>query len=111
MPQQSVFFDERTDAKRVRVLKVYDKAYAHSCFEVMNEDALAFLAESLDLRSKYDLPESSTTLQWEDVEDEAREDGNLLSFFVVLEESDAESKPVYVSPDWPSAERFATALF
>ena len=109
MPQQSIFFDERTDAKRAQVLKVYDAAYARSCFDEMNEDALAFLGKSLDLESKYDLAESAITLQWEDVEVEAREDGNLLSFFVVIEESEGTSRPVYVSPDWPSAEKFASA--
>jgi hypothetical protein len=107
MPQQSVIFDERTDAKRVRVLKVYDAAYARSCFDEMNEDALAFLGKSLDLASEYDLPESHLALQWEDVEGEAREDGNLFSFFVVLEESASVSHPVFVSPDWPTAEEFA----
>jgi len=109
MPQQSVFFDERKDAKRVRVLKVYDAAYARSCFDEMSDDALKFLQRSLDLENNYDLPDSSATLQWEDVEQEAREDGNLFSFFVVLEERDSQSNPLYVSPDWPSAEAFAKA--
>jgi hypothetical protein len=45
MPKESVFFDERTDAKRVRVLKVYDAAYARACFDEMSEDALAFLSK------------------------------------------------------------------
>jgi len=107
MPQQTVFFDERTDAKRVRVLKVYDAAYARSCFDEMNEEELAFLSKSLDLESNYDLPNPPVTLQWEDVEGEAREDGNLLSFFVVLEESGAISRPAFVSPDWPTSEAFA----
>jgi len=107
MPQQSVFLDERTEGKRVQVLKVYDAAYARSCFDEMNEDALVFLRDSLDLESKYDLPELPITLQWEDVEGEGGEDGNLLSFFVVLEESGGTSRPIYVSPDWPSAEKYA----
>lgn len=112
MPQQSVFFDERTDAKRVQVLKVYDEAYARSCFDEMNEDALLFLRKSLDLENKYDLPELPVTVQWEDVEVEAREDGNLMSFFVVIAESEGQSIAVYVSPDWPSAEAFAkTQMF
>lgn len=107
MPQQTVFFDKRTDAKRVLVLKVYDAAYARSCFDEMNEESLAFLSKSLDLESNYDLPESPVTLQWEDVEGEAREDGNLLSFFVVIEESGAISRPTFVSPDWPTSEAYA----
>lgn len=108
MPRESVFFDERTDAKRVRVLKVYDAAYARACFDEMGEDALAFLSKSLDLGSKYELAETGLELAWEDVAEEAREDGNQLSFFVVLEEKDNHSQPIYVSPDWPSAERFAS---
>ena len=39
--------------------------------------------------------------------DSAREDGNLLSFFVVSEAQNGISKHLYVSPDWPSAEAFA----
>lgn len=107
MPQQSVFFDERTGSTRVRVLKLYDISYARSCFEEMDENALAFLSKSLDLDGKYDLGEPVTTLKWEDVAEEAREDGNTLSFFVVVEESASDSRPLYVSPDWPSAEQFA----
>jgi hypothetical protein len=35
-------------------------------------------------------------------------DGNLVSFFVVNEENRSISKNLYVSPDWPSAQAFAT---
>src|SRR4051812_48301881 len=72
MPRESVFFDEPTEAKRVRVLKVYDAAYARACFEEMGEDALAFLSKSLDLGSKYELADSGSDVAWEDVEEEAR---------------------------------------
>ena len=40
MPQLSIFLDKRTESKRVQVLKVYDAAYAHSCFDEMDEDAV-----------------------------------------------------------------------
>jgi hypothetical protein len=53
------------------------------------------------------LADNGSEVVWEDVEQEAREDGNLLSFFVVLEGRDNQDSPLYVSPDWPSAERFA----
>jgi hypothetical protein len=92
------------------VLKVYDAAYARSCFDEMDQNALAFLSESLDLGSKYELAEPVTGPTWEDLEDEAREDGNLLSFFVVMSEKDHQPRPVYVSADWPSAETFAKRL-
>jgi len=110
MPQQTVFLDKTTDAKRVQVLKVYDATYARSCFDEMDEDALAFLSESLDLGSKYELTEPVTDPTWEDLEEEAREDGNLLSFFVVISETAHQPRPVYVSADWPSAETFAKRL-
>jgi hypothetical protein len=37
----------------------------------------------------------------------AREDGNQLSFFVVIESDGKSSEYLDVSPDWPSAETFA----
>jgi hypothetical protein len=110
MPEQSIYFDERTESKRVQVLKVYDAAYSRLCFDEMGEVALAWLSKSLDLKSNYELIEPESNLTWEDIEEEAREDGNVLSFFVVLEESDGPFRPLYVSPDWPSAEGFAKEL-
>lgn len=107
MRQQAIFFDERTATKRVQVLKVYDVSFARECFNEMNEDALSHLSESLEIDGKYELDDTGDKPTWEDLEDEAREDGNLLSFFVVLEESNGQSKLLYVSPDWPSAETFA----
>jgi hypothetical protein len=40
----------------------------------------------------------------------AREDGNLLSFFVVTTSTGRTSASVYVSPDWPSAEAVTKSL-
>ena len=37
----------------------------------------------------------------------AREDGNLLSFFIVNQTKGGHTESLYVSPDWPSAEAFA----
>jgi hypothetical protein len=54
MQEQAVYFDERTNAKRIRVMKVYDTLYARSCFEEMDDDALAFLSKSLDLENQYE---------------------------------------------------------
>jgi hypothetical protein len=111
MPEQSIYFDEQKGSKRVQVLKVYDSAYARSCFEEMSDDALSVLSKSLDLASKYDAGEPLADLAWEDVEEDAREDGNVLSFFVVIEETGDRRTPIYVSPDWPSAENFAKKRF
>jgi hypothetical protein len=44
---------------------------------------------------------------WEELLEAAREDGSLLSFFVVNEATGSRSESLYVSPDWPSAEAFA----
>jgi hypothetical protein len=107
MQTQSVYFDERTETKHVQVLKVYDNHFARTCFEQMTSEAITFLANALDLPAEYDLPIDSASVSWTDVETEAREDGNLLSFFVVLGDIDANRIPLYVSPDWPSAEAFA----
>ena len=107
MPQQSVFFDERTLSNHVQVLKVYDASYAHSCFEEMNEEALSFLAKSLGVGAPDQITEPEFSLTWEDLMAEAREDWNLFSFFIVLKGEGGGARPVYVSPDWPSAEAFA----
>jgi hypothetical protein len=107
MPQQSIYLDEQTKSTWVQVLKVYDSVYARSCFDEMDEPALAFLSASLRLANKYDRVEPAIQVAWEDVEEDAREDGNLFSFFVVTEKRNGNEKPVYVSPDWPSAEIFA----
>jgi len=110
MPQQTVFFDQRKGAKRVQVFKSYDANFARSCFDEMDESALAFLSRSLDLESNYEMNKAVDKLEWEDVEEEAREDGNMMSFFIVVEESEGRSRSLYVSPDWPSAEEFAKAI-
>ncbi len=44
---------------------------------------------------------------WDELLEAAREDGNILSFFVVTESQGSKSESLYVSPDWPSAEAFA----
>ncbi len=110
MPRQRTYFDYRTDAKRVQVIKTYGAAYARSCFDEMNSSALIFLSKSLDLTGKYVTEEPLGDATWDDVEDEAREDGNCLSFFIVIEELDGRARPVYVAPDWPSAEAYAKLL-
>ncbi len=44
---------------------------------------------------------------WDELLEQAREDGNLLSFFIVNETVGSNTENLYVSPDWPSAESFA----
>lgn len=114
MPQQEVFFEQQTGDWRIEVLKTYDQQYAREAFGSMDEDAQTYLWNSLGIDKNYDpndvpprhQPDTGDFL-WEELLEAAREDGNLLSFFVVNEAKGNISKSVYVSPDWPSAESFA----
>jgi hypothetical protein len=114
MPQQEVFFEHKTEDGSVQVLKTYDRTYAREVFGKMDETAQSFLWNSLGIDEAYDPtdlpsrthPESEDFL-WEELLDAAREDGNLLSFFVVNEAKGTFSESLYVAPDWPSAEAFA----
>jgi hypothetical protein len=110
MPKQEVVFEEKAGDRRIEVLKVYDQAYAREAFENMDEAARKVLWDSLGINENYDAADvppiddpASEDFLWDELLDSAREDGNLLSFFVVNERSES----VYVSPDWQSAEAFA----
>jgi hypothetical protein len=114
VPQQETFFEQTTGDRRVEVLKTYDRQYAREAFGNMDEAAQTCLWSSLGINETYDAadvpsredPDSGDFL-WEELLDAAREDGNLLSFFVVNEARGRVSESLYVSPDWPSAEAFA----
>ena len=110
MPKQEVVFEQKTGDRRIEVLKVYDRAYAREAFGNMDEAARKFLWNSLGINENYDAADvppiddpASEDFLWEELLESSREDGNLLSFFVVNEHSES----VYVSPDWQSAETFA----
>jgi hypothetical protein len=114
MPQQEVFFEQSTGEWLVKVLKTYDQNYAREAFDNMDEAAQMHLWNSLELDTAYDpaetpaIPEpESEDFLWDELLEAAREDGNLLSFFVVNEAKSGHSENLYVSPDWPSAEAFA----
>lgn len=114
MPQQETFFEQSTGDRRVEVLKTYDREYAREAFGNMDEAAQTYLWSSLGIDDTYDsaevparhAPEGEDFL-WEELLEAAREDGNLLSFFVVNEAKGTRSECLYVSPDLPSAEAFA----
>jgi predicted RNA-binding Zn-ribbon protein involved in translation (DUF1610 family) len=106
MPQQEIFFEKNTGDRRVEVLKTYDQKYAHEAFGGMDEAAQTYLWNSLGIDESYS-PAGSEDVLWDELLDAAREDGNLLSFFVVNEAHGGKPKSLYVSPDWPSAEAFA----
>jgi hypothetical protein len=110
MPQQEAYFEQQIGAKRIIVLKSYDRAFAREAFEQMDERALRFLGGALKLEgsenSGAEDPSYADTL-WGEIEDGAREDWNAFSYFIVTEQTGNEAVPVFVSPEWPIAEAFA----
>jgi hypothetical protein len=122
MPKQELFFEEQTGDRRVEVLKSYDQSYALEAFKSMDEKALQWLWEALKPEEIYDpagLPKLNDSADvngeaeaflWDELLDQAREDGPVVSFFIVNVEVGKRSESVYVSPDWPSAEAFAKKM-
>lgn len=83
----------------------------------MDEAAYAFLWKSMKIDESSDESElppigssEAEDFLWDALLEESREDGNVLSFFIVTAKDGISPKPVYVSPDWPSAEQFAQSL-
>lgn len=118
MPRQEVYFEQETGERRVEVLKVYDRSYAREAFANTDEVAQKYLWNSLGINEKHDAEDlppidgpAGEDFLWEELPEEAREDGNLLSFFVVNEVKGSVSESLYVSPDWPSAQAFAKQRF
>jgi hypothetical protein len=117
MPQQELFLDRTIGDRRIEVLKTYDIACAREAFGNMDEAARAFLWKSLRIDEAYeqaDIPPIQSgdgeDFLWDALLEDSREDGNLLSFFIVTEASGNQSRSLYVSPDWPSAEKYAQDL-
>lgn len=114
MPQQETFFEQTSGHLHVEVLKTYGRAYAREAYVGMSEAAHTQLWDSMGIEAVYDRedlpsPDSTSRLDflWDELEDAAREDGNLCSFFVVNEVSGGATNSIFVSADWPSAEAFA----
>jgi hypothetical protein len=121
MPKQETFFEQQTGDKRIEVLKSYDQGYAHEAFKNMDEAALQRLWEVLKPEEVYDsagLPTlndpadvngEAEAFLWDELLEQAREDGPMVSFFIVNATKGRRTESLYVSPDWPSAEAFAKA--
>jgi hypothetical protein len=118
MPKQEVFFEQQIGERRIEVLKSYDQAYAREAFKNMDEEALQQLWTALKPEEIYDpagLPPlgdpegEGEAFLWDELVEQAREDGPLLSFFIVNETNGKRSESLFVSLDWPSAEAFAKA--
>lgn len=118
MPRQETLLEKPLSEGRALVIKTYDANLAHDAFQHLGEDALAQLANSLRLDELFeanDIPKPSSPdyaeFVWETLSDEAREDGNLKSFFILYREVQGQPlQPLYVSADWPSAEAFSQRL-
>lgn len=119
MPKQETFFEQQNGNRKIEVLKSYDQGYAHEAFRNMDKDALQRLWTALKpeethepaglprLNDPEDVNGEAEAFLWDELLEQAREDGNLLSFFVVNETVKHRTESLYVSPDWPSAEEFA----
>ena len=115
MPKQEIFFEQQVGDRRIEVLKSYDQVYAREAFQNMDAQAQQQLWDALKPEEIYEpsgLPTSDEEVEreaflWDELLEQAREDGSLLSFFVVNETNGRRSESLYVSPDWPSAEAFA----
>lgn len=72
----------------------------------MEESAKRYLWSSLGIDENYDADDRPSIEQpdgedfpWEEMLEAAREDGNLLSFFVVSQTQNGRSQDLYISPD------------
>lgn len=119
MPKQEIFFEQQIGDTTVEVLKSYDQGFADEAFRNMSEAAQQHLWNSLKPEEVYDpadLPRlgdpdgEAEAFLWDELLETAREDGNLRSFFIVNETTGGHTEGLYVSPDWPSAERFVKTL-
>lgn len=108
MPSQEVFLKLESDGRQIEVIKTYDVAFAKEAFAEMGEDAKAVLGHSLIEDGVLDsegFPFDDDNL-WQGLEDGAREDWSSFSYFVVREGNLA-PRALFVSSNWPLAERFA----
>ena len=108
MWQQEILSEKSGSNRKVEVLKTYDTKLAQEAFSFMDERARLALYQSLDVEEDFD-PTDEDAL-WSELIEAAREDGNILSFFVVNESCGKSLIARYVSPDYPSAEAFAESL-
>jgi hypothetical protein len=111
MPRQETFLTAKNGDETIEVLKTYDQAFAKEAFRNMDDDALAHLAASLKLESTFepsDIPkpadEGYEDFIWDVMVDEAREEWNLFSYFVVTKSFGGRTEELFVSEDWPTAE-------
>jgi hypothetical protein len=111
MPRQQTFLELQLSGSKVSVLKNYDRQFAHEVFERMDETARKQLADTFQIEDRYELASAvSDDDVWEELVERSREDWNRESFFIVRRTGLPSPENLYVSPDWPSAEKFARDL-
>lgn len=117
MLRQETFMTVRNGDETVEVLKTYDEGFAREAFRSMDEDALAHLAQSLNLESLFeagDIPtptdENFEDFIWEAMADGAREDRNTFSYFVVTKTTGRKTEELFVSGNWATAEAYVKRM-
>jgi len=115
MPQQELFFQQELNGQSVEVIKTYDQQFAKEAFKNMDEFALEHLWMSMKPEGIYEIEglpkadqvEERSAFLWDELVEQAREDGRLFSFFIVTSRKGRHTENLYIGPDWPSAESFA----
>jgi len=111
MPQQETFAEFQSSGSTIVVLKSYDARFAREVFDGMDEGARFALANHLRLSEAYELDSALNEDDiWEGLAEHSREHGDRFSFFIVQKTRATAVHNLYVSADWPSAERFARDL-
>ena len=117
MPQQETFLSVKNPDETIEVLKTYDQHFAKEAFRKMDDSALALLASSLNFESIYDpsgIPkpndEGYEDFIWDVMVDEAREDWNSFSYFIVTKSHGRQTEELFVSGDWPTAQAYVKTL-
>jgi hypothetical protein len=117
MPRQEIFLLVKDGDETIEVLKTYDQQFAKEAFRNMDDSALAHLASSLNLEAIYEpsgIPkptdEGYEDFIWDVMVDEAREDWNSFSYFIVTKSRGRETEELFVSGDWPTAQSYVKLL-
>jgi len=117
MPRQETFLSVKNGDETIEVLKTYDQHFAKEAFCKMDDSALDHLASSLNLESNHEangIPkpadEGYEDFIWDVMVDEAREDWNSFSFFIVTKSRGSRTEELFVSGDWPTAQAYVKRL-
>jgi len=118
MPLQEAYLDKPISQGRAFVIKAYDVKLTREAFEDLDENAREKVTAAPhrgDFYEAENIPSAGSPdyrdFLWETLSDEARDDGQIKSFFIVMRETSSESpEPQDVSADWPGAGIFIEGL-